>query len=78
MGGSRGFAALGTSSTAYVPEGRVRNAAVDLYGWPDAHPIETIAFRWGFSDMQTFRRAFMKVFGYTPTQFRKGWCPSYP
>lgn len=65
------FAAMGTTFSSYVSDRRVRQAAADLRGSPDEYPIERIAFRWGFSDMQTFRRAFRKVFGCTPTEFRR-------
>ena len=67
------FASMGTTCSSYVSDRRVRQAAADLRGLPEKYPIEKIAFRWGFSDVQAFRRAFRKVFGSTPTEFRRNW-----
>jgi AraC-like DNA-binding protein len=63
------FAEVGSTFGGYVTEWRVRCAAADIHS--SQHPIADIAYRHGFSELSTFRRAFRRSLGCTPTEFRR-------
>jgi AraC family transcriptional regulator len=59
----------GQTLSAYILDRRVSNAAFEI-----AHSKESlmaIASRYGFSNPDTFTRAFRRVTGLTPSDFRK-------
>lgn len=62
--------AVGISFKEYVIMRKLDLAAIDLRDSKDK--ILDIALRYGFSSNEAFSRAFNKVSGYTPSQFRKG------
>lgn len=65
------FAANGLTFSGFVSERRIIHAAADLLAGPRGLPIGEIAFRWGFSDMAAFRKAFRKVYGTTARDYRR-------
>jgi AraC-like DNA-binding protein len=65
------FAKFGTSFSNYVMAKRLELVCRDLVSDIGRHqPIIALAFRWGFSDISTFIRAFKKKFGCTPREYR--------
>ncbi len=64
------FAAFGTSFTNHIRAKRLEFIRRDLVSEGTKRPIHGIAYRWGFSDLSTFIRAFKKEFGCTPREYR--------
>ncbi len=62
--------AVGITFKEYVLRRKLTQAASDLR--ESNHRIIDIALRYGFSSNEAFSRAFQKVFGSSPRQFRKG------
>jgi AraC-like DNA-binding protein len=68
----RQFSANGTTFGTYVMTKRLEGVRRDLVS--EAYnklPISALAFRWGFSDLSTFIRAFKKRFNCTPRECRR-------
>jgi AraC-like DNA-binding protein len=65
------FAMTGTTFSAYVRGKRLDKVRADLLT-PNCQnqPIQSIALRWGFSDLSGFNRAFKKRFGCSPRSIR--------
>ncbi len=59
------------SVAARIRQGRLERARADL-ARPESsrQPVQTIAFRWGFSSATAFSRAFRDAYGITPTEHR--------
>jgi AraC family transcriptional regulator, positive regulator of tynA and feaB len=64
------FAALGTTFGNYVRTKRLDGVRKDLLSLADRQPNSELAYRWGFTDVSTFLRAFKRHFGCTPREFR--------
>jgi AraC family transcriptional regulator, positive regulator of tynA and feaB len=65
------FAAFGMTFGNYVRSKRLELVRHDLISEAGGNqPISVVAFRWGFSDLSTFIRAFKKEFGCTPREYR--------
>lgn len=64
---------IGISFKEYVLKRKMSLAAVDLRD--TNQKIIDIAIKYGFSSNEAFTRAFTKVCGYTPYQFRKAMPP---
>lgn len=62
--------ATGISLSNYILKRRVANAAFDLIH--TAKPITDIAFEYSFNNYDTFARAFKRITGKSPKQFRNG------
>jgi AraC-like DNA-binding protein len=63
------FAHSGTTFSAYVTAERLERIRWDLIASSGRRPpISGLAYRWGFSDLSTFNRAFKSRFGCTPSQ----------
>ncbi|MFT5083045.1 MAG: AraC family L-rhamnose operon regulatory protein RhaS [Lentisphaeria bacterium] len=62
---------LGRPPIHYLKELRLKRAEEILRYQPEKR-IAEIAFRCGFSDANYFTRAFKKLFGCSPTEYRKG------
>jgi AraC-like DNA-binding protein len=60
----------GKKINEYINELRIRDAATMLRVKSE-ESIITIAFAVGFESLSTFNRAFMKIFGVTPTEYRE-------
>lgn len=60
----------GKKINEYINELRIRDAAHMLRDKKE-ESIITIAFTVGFESLSTFNRAFMKIFGVTPTEYRE-------
>lgn len=60
----------GTSLSNYILNRRIANAAFDLIH--SAKPITDIAFEYNFNSYDSFARAFKRITGISPKQFRKG------
>ncbi|WP_414463668.1 helix-turn-helix domain-containing protein [Hyphomicrobium sp. B1] len=68
----RQFAINGTTFGTYVMGKRLEGVRRDLVSNAyDNIPISALAFRWGFSDLSTFTRAFKKRFDCTPRECRR-------
>ncbi len=63
------FEAEGTSLMRYVWTRRLEHCRADLSA-KAAVPISEIAFRWGFSDLSHFSRAFRRRFGHSAREMR--------
>jgi len=59
----------GTSLARYILIRRLSNAAFSIVH--TNRPLTEIAFEYGFSEYNTFSRAFKRTFGITPNDFRK-------
>ena len=66
---------LGVSFKEYVLRRRLTQAAFDLR--ETDHKIIDIAIKYGFSSNEAFSRAFNKIYGYSPSRFRKV-LPQFP
>jgi AraC-like DNA-binding protein len=67
------FAHSGTTFSAYVTAERLERIRWDLIAASGRRPpISALAFRWGFSDLSTFNRAFKTRFGCTPSRLGTG------
>ncbi len=65
------FATTGNTFNAYVAATRLDNIRSDLLSPAlDRRHVSELAYRWGFSDLSTFNRAFKRRFGCAPTQCR--------
>ncbi len=60
---------VGISFKEYVVSRKLTKAALDLR--ETDHRIIDIAIKYGFSSNEAFSRAFHKIYGYSPSQFRK-------
>lgn len=70
------FATRGTSVSQQILRLRLERARHDLRSPSSgATSITDISWRWGFSDLATFSRAFRAAYGTTPTRFRSGGAP---
>jgi AraC-like DNA-binding protein len=68
----RQFAINGTTFGTHVMGKRLEGVRRDLVSEAyDSVPISALAFRWGFSDLSTFTRAFKKRFNCTPRECRR-------
>jgi AraC family transcriptional activator of tynA and feaB len=66
------FAHSGTTFSSYVTAERLENIRWELTAFSGRRaPISLLAYRWGFSDLSTFNRAFKHRFGFTPSHFRE-------
>ena len=61
-------AVVGTTPHQYLLRARLHRACLELRGCD--HPILTIAYRNGFSDLSTFNRQFRRIIGTSPGTFR--------
>jgi LacI family transcriptional regulator len=68
---------LGLSPYEYICQARVKQVR-DLLLEPRKIPDEELAERCGFSSVRHLQRAFQRVEGVTPTQYRKSHCPKAP
>lgn len=59
----------GISFREYIAKCKIRKAAIDIYITNER--IVDIAIRYGYSSQEAFTRAFVKVFGITPSVYRK-------
>lgn len=67
---SRMFKAhTGKKINEFINEQRVRDASISLVETDER--ITDIAFNVGFESLATFNRVFLKITGYSPTQYRK-------
>lgn len=64
------FAAEGMTFRSYVALRRLEQISKELISPCRKQPISVLAYRWGFSDLSTFSRAFKLRYGVTPSQFR--------
>jgi AraC family transcriptional activator of tynA and feaB len=65
------FAHSGTTFSSYVTAERLEHIRWELAAFSGRRaPISVLAYRWGFSDLSTFNRAFKDRFGFTPSHFR--------
>jgi AraC family transcriptional regulator, positive regulator of tynA and feaB len=65
------FADQGTTFSSYVMAKRLDRVRKDLtLAEPKRLPVFLVAYRWGFTDLSTFFRAFKKKFGCAPGRFR--------
>lgn len=64
------FARSGTTFAAYLTSRRLDRVRSDLRSRGRHTSISDVAFRWGFSDLSTFNRAFKRCFGHTPRSLR--------
>ncbi len=71
----RSFAAVGTSYSAVVRAQRLARARRDLI--EGAYSIQAIAHRWGFADASHFCRAFKRLYGAAPTDYRDSYALSF-
>lgn len=62
-------AVFGTTPYRYLLDLRLRNAAADLAAGD--RPVSAIAYEAGFGDLSTFNARFRKVFGASPSAFRR-------
>lgn len=63
------FAHSGMTFSAYVTAERLERIRWDLIASSGRRPpISALAYRWGFSDLSTFNRAFKSRFGCTPSR----------
>jgi AraC-like DNA-binding protein len=63
------FTQSGTTFSAYVTAERLERIRWDLIASSGRRPpISALAYRWGFSDLSTFNRAFKTRFGCTPSR----------
>ncbi|WP_327302729.1 helix-turn-helix domain-containing protein [Streptomyces sp. NBC_01298] len=65
------FQGQGESVRARIRRRRLEQCRTDL-GRPElaAHPVQSIAARWGFSGPEVFSRSFREAYGLTPTEYR--------
>jgi AraC-like DNA-binding protein len=63
-------ARAGTTFGTYVKHRRLEHVVRDLMGEANI-PVALVAYRWGFTDLATFNRAFKDRFGCAPRDFRK-------
>ncbi|WP_369370015.1 helix-turn-helix domain-containing protein [Promicromonospora sp. Populi] len=66
------FEALGTTPGEHLRAVRLRAAAERLADPADLRTVADIGYACGFDDATTFTRAFRRVFGVTPREFRAG------
>ena len=64
------FAKEGLTCQAYITNLRLNYARRDLIAFSQKIRIQTLAYRWGFSDPSSFGRAFRKRFGCSPGEFQ--------
>ncbi len=65
------FARAGTTFGAYVAAERLERIRADMLSAAGRRaPISALAFRWGFSDLSTFNRAFRRRYGQPPRSYR--------
>ncbi|RXF73096.1 helix-turn-helix domain-containing protein [Hansschlegelia zhihuaiae] len=64
------FARSGTTFGGYVTSERLERVRCELMSMSRRAPISELAFRWGFSDLSTFNRAFKRRFGVSPRTLR--------
>ncbi len=60
---------VGVSFKEYIMRRKLTQAAIELR--ETGHRIIDIAVNYGFSSNEAFSRAFLKRYGYSPSQFRK-------
>jgi AraC-like DNA-binding protein len=60
---------MGESPKSYVVRQQIQKAAGLLVTTKD--PISNIAARCGFEDVSTFYRRFVKIYGVSPTEYRR-------
>lgn len=66
------FARSGTTFGGYVMAERLERVRTEIVATQGSRmPISAHAFRWGFSDISTFNRAFKRRFGRTPKGLRQ-------
>lgn len=65
------FARSGVTFGIYVTWERLERVRWELVAMPGPRaPISTLAYRWGFSDLSTFNRAFKRRYGLAPRALR--------
>jgi AraC family transcriptional activator of tynA and feaB len=64
------FSRSGTTFGGYVTSERLERVRCELMSMSTRAPISELAFRWGFSDLSTFNRAFKRRFGVSPRSLR--------
>lgn len=66
------FEAEGVSVARHILELRLEHSKVDLANQSsDSLSVTDIAFKWGFSDISQFSRAFKRSYGISPRAFRQ-------
>lgn len=65
------FTDAGLTVAAHIRALRLERCAHDLGNRHDRSTIQTIAARWGFSDIPNFTRVFGRHFGCSPSNFRR-------
>ena len=65
------FTYAGTTFRSFVTNERLCRIQCELEASSTRHlPVSELAYRWGFSELSTFNRAFRAYSGCTPTEFR--------
>jgi len=66
------FHVSGTTFGRWLREARLQRCWRDLTESKDpASAVSAVAFGWGFRDLRTFNRAFLALYGLTPTEARR-------
>jgi len=66
------FHMSGTTFGGWLREARLRRCWRDLTDSDNRAPaVAAVAFGWGFRDLRTFNRAFLALYGLTPTEARR-------
>ncbi len=69
----RQFEQDGDSVCRYIQRQRLERSARELAdAGPQAQPITSIAYKWGFTDSAHFSRSFKRYFGVSPKDYRAG------
>lgn len=72
------FEADGDSVARHIQNLRLKRCTMDLSNPGQSHQsITDIAFRWGFSDVSQFSRAFKRMTGVSPRTFRQQYLASH-
>ena len=66
------FHMSGATFSGWLRETRLRRCWRDLTDSKNPAPaVSAVAFAWGFRDLRTFNRAFLALYGLTPTEARR-------
>ncbi len=65
------FAKRGLRFGSFVTSQRLETISAELRSRERRESISDLAYKWGFSDLSTFNRAFKKRFGQSPRAFQK-------